>query len=294
MTACFLVGKTWQSDAIDWANAPEQLPYQEVQVDWPSLYQQGCDDWTDSADVKFCRFGPQDGKHIAVLFGDSIATQWFSGLALPLISKDWQFWVVTKSACPIVDEPVFNRKIGREYFICKIWRDSAVIGLQGLRPDVLFVGSASDYDFNRQQWLEGTQRIIDTLAPTIGKIYMIPGTFRLPMNGPACLARKKWQPPWIARIGNCEFQGGNEQDESVKYALNTVAGEYANVGVLDLNPLVCPEGLCKTRINGHIVYRDYQHIANDFVERSIGGILKLMDEVDFGISNPGDKPISSL
>ncbi len=52
----------------------------------------------------------------------------------------------------------------------------------------------------------------------------------------------------------------------MKIALQTAAAGYANVRILDLNPVVCPDGLCKVYDGSNIVFRDSQHIANRFVE----------------------------
>ena len=286
MSVGFAIAKLWQVKAIAWANTSDQVPYQQVRSELPVPYERGCDDWVNSAKVKICNFGVTDAENVAVLFGDSIAVQWFAGLAIPLTLDNWQFYVITKSACPIVDEPIFYSRIGQEYKICEEWRNAAIEQLQEINPDILFVGSASDYAYTPGQWQEGTQRIVEQLADSADRVYLIPGTYRLPFDAPSCLARKDWQPAFIASLSECSAQGKAPADAVVIEALTQAAREYPNVGVLDLNPIVCPDNHCEARREGNIVYRDFQHVSNDFVERSIGQIVNRMERVQFDVPVP--------
>ena len=156
----------------------------------PTIYAMGCDDFYRSADVRACSFGPADAVHTAVLMGDSIGGQWFPAVAKVFDKPDWRLLVLTKSSCPMVDEPVFNHRIGRSYTECATWRENALKEVVAQKPDVVFLGSSSTYDFSQTQWLDGTSRVLEALSPATGHVYVLRATPGLPFDGPACLQTK--------------------------------------------------------------------------------------------------------
>jgi hypothetical protein len=40
---------------------------------------------------------------------------------------------------------------------------------------------------------------------------------------------------------------------------------FANAAVIDLGDAVCPDGICRARIDGTLVFRDNQHLTAAFV-----------------------------
>ena len=279
MTGAFFAASSWRDKSLDWASLPDQIVYQEVRGSLPVIYGMGCDDWISSSRLQVCSFGDADAAKTAVLLGDSVAAQWFPALARPLVQQGWRFLVLTKSACPIVDEPIFYARIGMEYTICSDWRRNALRALAASQSDIIFMGSASSYDYSERQWLEGTQRILHQLSPAAGQVYVIQGTHRLPFDGPACLARRDWQPAFLARLNDCGAAAANAVDGMVLTALQSAASSFQNVKVLDLNPLVCPDNRCSARQGNQIVYRDFQHIATRFVEAVSPRITERIEEL---------------
>jgi len=279
MTTGYFVSAQWQQKAVEWANSPGQLTYQQVRKDLPEIYEMGCDDWINSAVVKICSFGNDNPGKRVLLFGDSIVLQWFPGLAGPLIKEGWQVLVLTKSGCPMVDEPIFYSRIGQEYTVCSQWRDTALEQLEALRPGLIFTGSASDYAYTPEQWEAGTKRIVQRLAGVSDHVFLIPGTYRLPFDGPLCLARQQWQPAFIAGLNRCDWSPPDDQDAQVFKALELAAADHANVSILDLNPFICPDGMCASMIQDSIVYRDYQHVSASYVEQVSDAIRLRIAEI---------------
>ena len=282
MIAGYFGASVWEQKAKVWANSGDQLRYQLVRKDLPTIYSMGCDDWINSAEVKICSFNADNPAKRALFIGDSIVMQWFPGLAKPLLADGWQVLVLTKSGCPMVDEPIYYDRIGQEYTVCSIWRRTALDQMMSLQPKVIFTGSASDYAYSPGQWLEGSRRVVDILSDAANQVFVIPGTYRLPFDGPLCLARQEWQPDMLSGINHCAWSPAEDQDKHVLLALSEVANAHSNVNVLDLNPLICPKGVCASMIDEEIVYRDFQHVAASFVEQNSGQLSALIKEASEG------------
>jgi len=280
MSAGLAGGQFWREEAaLESATAAQQI-YQQIRADLPAPYAMGCDDWFSSAQVRACSFGESSAENIAVLFGDSVGTQWFSALARYYLDKGWRFIVLTKSSCPIVDEPFFYERIGAEYLVCENWRNAARGFLQELKPQHIFIGSAATYAFTEEQWREGTRRILADIATTTERIYLIRGTPRLPFDGPGCLARQVSQAHVLSSLSACKSAAPTMPDTVVLTALQAAAQDYSSVRVLDFNPLVCPDAECRAHNGEMIVFRDAQHVANSFVEAAGSAIAEAIQAAD--------------
>jgi peptidoglycan/LPS O-acetylase OafA/YrhL len=259
----------WFNATSAWANSPAQQRYAQAHVDAPVIYSMPCDDWYHSDEVRFCAFGPSDAKHTVVLMGDSIGAQWFPAVAEVFDRPDWRLLVLTKSSCPMVDEPIFYPRIGRDYVECSTWRKNAMQQAAALRPDIVILGSVQTANFDRAQWVEGTARLLKVISGSAGHVYILRGTPHLPFDGPNCLASKSWL-PWL-RLGQatCQAPASSKSDDNVYQWLQEASGRFGNVSMLDLNDDVCPDGVCHAEQSGMVVFRDSQHMTATFA-RSLG------------------------
>lgn len=204
----------------------------------PSPYRMQCDDWHRSAEVKPCRFGPDDAPRKAVIIGDSVTMQWFPAAYEVFDGSDWQLVVLTKAACPMVDASYFYERIGRIYTECDEWRRRSLAWVADFKPDVLIMGSANNYRFSPDEWREGTRRTIATLANHTRDIRLLRST---PLLVP----------------------GGSESFEDVAtWEREAVAG-LANVQIVDMNGVVCPRGCARSSAAGRL-FRDDRHIDWDY------------------------------
>jgi peptidoglycan/LPS O-acetylase OafA/YrhL len=263
----------WFNTATGWMSQPLQQRYLKASADVPAIYAMGCDDWFHSAEVRVCAFGQKDASHTAVLIGDSIAGQWFPALATVFDKPDWRLLVLTKSSCPMVDEPVFYSRIGQIYEVCSVWRKQALKHVVVLRPDIVVLGSTSTYGFDSSQWIEGTSRVLKTISKAAGHIYILRATPGLSFNGLSCLATRDWLPKLSNKRRECSAPSYNQQNTDVFQWLQQAASGFSNVATLDLNDRVCPDGTCNAERNGEPVFRDTQHLTAAFVE-SLGDELE--------------------
>jgi peptidoglycan/LPS O-acetylase OafA/YrhL len=264
---------SWNGKAYREAQSPGQLQFAEAHADAPIIYGMGCDDWYHSDQVKLCSFGPEKAAHTAVLIGDSVTAQWFPAFAKAFEQGDWRLVVLTKSSCPMVDEPFFYVRIGRAYTECSVWRRNALEQVAALRPDVVLLGSTATNGFTQEEWTDGTVKVLDVISKSVGHIYLLRGTPHLSFDGPSCLAEQHVRPSWLQARQACSSPIQDKQADLVYRWLQDAAGRFSNATTLDMNDAVCPQGLCVAQQHGIIVFRDSQHITATFA-LSLGDLLR--------------------
>ena len=276
MVAIGLLVSHWSRQAERALHSPQLQRYAAARGDAPIIYAMGCDDWYRSTNVRICSFGDESAEHTAILIGDSHAGQWFPAVREALRKPDWRVLVITKSSCPMVDEPFFYARIGREYTECSQWRDAAIARVRDMKPDLVIFGSA-DAGFTQQQWTTGTVRILERLSPASGRIFLLADTPGLPFNGPDCLMRHALRPAWLRRFDSCGAPAANAQATAIQSWLQTAAARFPNVHMLDLNAHICPAGTCRAEIDGQVVFRDNQHLSGSFaasLAKAVAGKLE--------------------
>jgi peptidoglycan/LPS O-acetylase OafA/YrhL len=270
----------WRVSAAGWSATEQQQRYSEIRDDRPVLYSMGCDEWFHSARVYPCGFGDPNASRTAVLMGDSIVGQWFPAIAERYTRSGWRLIVLTKSSCPMVDEPYFYGRIGRRYLECEQWREQALQVAADIAPDVLILGSGLSYPFDEAGWVEGSRRVLGVVAPVSGKVLIVRATHPLGFDGPSCLAARDWRAPVPSSFDACETEaGGNEHELRVFGWLNDAAAAFENVHAVDFNPLVCPQGLCAAQRDGMIVYRDGTHLSAAYVASLAARVQQIIDDV---------------
>jgi peptidoglycan/LPS O-acetylase OafA/YrhL len=271
MAAIGLLVGHWSQEAQNAVKSPLFQRYAAARADAPIIYRMGCDEWYRSARVRACSFGNTNAEHTAVLLGDSHAGQWFAAIQKALPSTEWRLLVITKSSCPMVDEPFFYARIGRTYLECSQWRDAAIKHIREMKPDMVIFGSA-DAGFTQQQWTEGTARILERLSPASGHIFILADTPALPFDGPDCLMRHVQRPAWLQQPGTCSASAASPRAADVQSWVQTAAARFPNVDLLDLNARICPDGVCRAELNRQVVFRDNQHLSGTFAESLADGL----------------------
>jgi peptidoglycan/LPS O-acetylase OafA/YrhL len=276
MGACLAASLSWARHARQWEHSPTQERYLKVRKRFPLIYAGGCDEWYNTATVKACLFGSPRAPHLAVLMGDSIAGQWFPALQQLYDRPGWRLVVMTKSSCPMVDQPIFYARIGREYVECEQWRNTAIGALAQMRPDIVIFSSVPTYAYTTDEWREGTARVLSAIAPSTRHIAVIAPTPVLPFDGPACLARRDWRRRWLPAVDHCQASSRSPGIDGVERALVEAVARTPSARLVDMDPLVCPGGRCLAERDGKAVYRDNEHLAIDYVEtlaRDLGNAL---------------------
>ena len=272
MLLCSAAFLQWNGKAYWASRSPTQLQYLNAQVDAPIIYSMDCDEWYHSDRLTPCAFGPNKPTHTAVLLGDSIAGQWFPAASALFVGPDWRLIVLTKSACPMVDQPMFYPRIGREYTECGTWRKAALEEISRLKPDVVLMSSASTYAFTQSQWKDGSVGVMQALSSAAGQVFVIRATPSLPFSGPDCLAQHAERPAWIRFGSNCNAVMDDLSSNQVYASLRRASEGFHNVRTVDIDDLICPGGVCSAERGGVIVFRDSQHMTASYAASLASGL----------------------
>jgi len=246
--------------------------------DLPPIYAAGCDRWFQDADLTPCWVGGrEDHRKTAVMLADSIGAQWQTGVRAALPAEDWNLLVLTKSACPIVDQDIEYFRVGGTYTVCSEWRQAAVEYIQALAPDLVIFGSSQSYAFSKDEWREGTARLLDRLAAPERAFVLWIGNHHLGRHGPQCLAGAE---RLGGNLGTCDDEVPRVDNvPRIRAAFGALERERAGVHVLDPNPWACPEGRCLAVTDGGlIVFRDHQHITATFATAMAPRIRAMLHE----------------
>jgi peptidoglycan/LPS O-acetylase OafA/YrhL len=254
----------WHSAAQARMKEPAQLRFVAAHFDAPVIYRMGCDDWYHSARVQICSFGDPHATHTAVAVGDSVGLEWFPAFARIFDKPDWRLLVITKSSCPMVDVSIFYPRIGREYTECNEWRSDALRKIATLKPDIVIMGSTFTYAYTQSQWINGTKRVLDELAPAAGKVFVMRSSPTLPFDGPACVAPRSWLYAVLKGQSLCTTAAHTTQNDDVFGWLRAAARGFHNVHVVDMTNAICPDDTCRAEIGGEVVFRDDQHMTATF------------------------------
>ena len=185
----------------------------------------------------------------------------------------------------MVDEPLFDTRIGREYIECSAWRKAALKKIASMRPDIVILGSTPTPSFDHAQWVDGTTRVLTAINNAVDHIYILRGTPELPFDGPNCLSSKSWLSWLPLRQSMCRAPAFNRQNNDVYLSLQQAGRRFDNVTVLDLNSAVCPRGECDAERDGKIVFRDSQHMTATFVESLSGDLGRQLN-----LEDPASEP----
>jgi len=245
-----------------------------------------CDSWFSSATVVPCSTGDDKARRTAVLIGDSIGAQWASFLPEIYTAPEWRVLALTKSACAIADVEYYYKPVGGLYDVCTAWRNAVIEYIAELKPDIVFVGSSTGYNFSESQWVGGTERVMTKLASVARRVIIIPGTPTLSFDGPSCI---KQPYRFTARLRDSEYiceeaLTSTASDEVAEYLEKAAAG-IPNADLLNLNDLVCPGRRCAARNNdGLTVFRDDKHLTPSFVLAQTAVVLSRLNSIGVGPS----------
>lgn len=254
----------------------------------PEIYRAGmnCDTGHFGTDIVPCPMGNKNGEMLAVVLGDSVGVQWAPAISGVFSSPDWQILVLTKSACAIIDKTYYYEKVGGPYEVCTEWRSKALDYIDMVEPDIVVMGSSAFYDFTPAEWVEGTASILGQVASSAKHVVLVPGTPQLSFNAPSCL-----EDPWrfsfrlIDGERECEEAKTGTITDEVAGHLAQAAAEFPNVDIMNLDDLVCPNGLCAAQTaDGVVVFRDEIHVTASFARSIVPEVRRRMDDIGIRIS----------
>ena len=279
LTASHLSNSTAEVDRI------RASAIKDASVDLGLIYQDKCHLDLLSIRQATCEYGVNNAKRRVVLFGDSHAAQWFSGIREAALQEGWSFRSWTKSGCPAMEVDLWDPKRRTTYRECEQWREQIMSSLTGTySPDLVIISNRSDYVgwlrdpisgqiAGRLQSLElareGLRRIVGRLISAGVRVVIVKDTPKMMRSYAECFAsggeascdwsRQKAIPkPWIeVDMLNENFLG-------------------KGVELLDLTDRICEPEVCRITKDDDIIWRDNHHLTSSFALKQSDAFRKIL------------------
>jgi peptidoglycan/LPS O-acetylase OafA/YrhL len=269
VAVCLAAAVQSQHFANDLADVPQLKALAETRADFAEMPRRQCIASDGSSAPKTCTFGSTTSTTNIVLFGDSHAAQWFDALDQLVLRKHWKLTTVVKLGCTAVD---VNPGLGiDEDPECTVWRNEAIRDILVLRPSLIIMGSATNKLERPEnpeahagaaliaEVREGVLRTLRPLNAAGLRVALLRDTPEFPFDVTSCLARAT-RHSWYPKEA-CEMPRAAVLDPGIYAAEKSAADGLSNVRFIDLTDQLCPQSVCKTILNGLVMYRDTHHLA---------------------------------
>ncbi|MER2607222.1 MAG: acyltransferase family protein [Siculibacillus sp.] len=224
-------------------------------------------------DIRLCRHGDTAATRRVVLVGDSHAAMWFGGLEAAARSSGWALETHTKVFCPVADVARESRDLD-----CTKWREAVVARVidPATRPDLVVIAGLDDYsgvlfdpasgrvldpDGAAGAWTDGLERLLRRLREAgvaVAAVNDIPKTRR---DYRSCLAKSRAEHPDLRACDRPRVEA-LRSPTPVMRATAAVPGAI----LVDLNDEICDDR-CRLVRDGRMVYRDDNHVTDEFSRR---------------------------
>lgn len=198
-----------------------------------------------------CVYGDPHGDTVVVLYGDSHASHLVPALEPLAIERSWKLVVRAKSSCPPAEIPTVDRD-GNLVETCYPWRAAVLEELEEVQPDLVIVS----WSANNPQWTPAWPSALVTslrdLDERVGRLVYFVDVPRPGFDLPECLAMTR---------RSCDFTLAEGRRAPV---WEPEALAASGIQFFDFSSELCPDGLCRARLNGAITFRDPSHFTATF------------------------------
>jgi peptidoglycan/LPS O-acetylase OafA/YrhL len=233
--------------------------------DVPISYAEGCQQDQESAEVIVCEYGDLGSDREIALVGDSKALQWQPVLDEIAAAHGWKLLTITKSACGFYDGAIENKDT--VYSSCVEWNGAVLEKLTAISPDVVLTSqnpaaaltdpSDATSDTSEETMIDALESHWSALAERGIPVISL-------LNNPdprgtvyECVAEN------LENLSECSFSSSGSRTPQVQAS---AAARVPGTSVLDLNDIICPEGMCPAVMGEVLVYRQGSHLTKTFVE----------------------------
>ncbi|MCR6706304.1 MAG: acyltransferase [Cellulomonas sp.] len=242
----------------------------DATLDVAELYEGDCHQNALGTDPAACTFGDAASSTVVALVGDSHAGQWQPPLAAIAQDEGWRLDTYTKGSCALTSARTWLGTVDGPYTQCGQWNDAVVEHLLADPPDVVVTsnnqievvgddgarltgpaGDAAAVAGLQDAWA----RLTDAGIPVV----VVGDTPWVGFDVPECVALHEdtWAVDCTVPADVPERRSGLAQQRA--------AATAADVPLLDLTELLCPDGSCPAIVGGVLVWRDVSHVTASYV-----------------------------
>ncbi|MFE1444668.1 acyltransferase family protein [Streptomyces sp. NPDC058739] len=230
-----------------------------------AVYNDGCAlTMNDKTQKEPCLYGDKTAERSVVLFGDSHVAQWFPAFDALARKHHWRLYSFTKNACKVSQITIaYNNG---PYATCDAWRQVTIDKIRKMQPELVITSSSQ----SAKLWGEGD------IAEVWGKGQA--ETYRMLQQGRTRVLTLL-DTPWpknnsvdcaVANpddLASCAHDRSKaDRNPAVTKAI-LAAAKAEKVATLNPYDWVCaPSGNCPVVVGNTMVYRDYGHLADPYVE----------------------------
>ncbi|MBM0105641.1 acyltransferase [Steroidobacter sp. S1-65] len=236
-----------------------------------------------------CTFGASESPKTVVLFGDSHADQWSTPLAQLASEQGWRLVTFLKATCSVADIVDYNPRSRRYWPECAEWRARAIDDIQQLQPDLVILSQMSNgfiqgpwtsrgrYAVTYEQWEAGLRRSLQRLRAANVPVLLLRDSPLPRANMGHCVGRARWRG---TSESSCDVPISIAIDPALTALESAVA---ASTGAIfaDLTTRFCDEHTCPAVKSGVLVYKDANHITEDFAKLQVPAFRALLEEHEF-------------
>ena len=255
--------------SVDLKAVPSNLnpPLADASAERHAIFLGGClRNWLQEGHPE-CAAGDTGSSTTMALVGDSNAAMWSPAFQQIAAKQRWRLETLTKGACPLLDLPITNPKLGREYTECEHWRGQILARLQTEHPQLVVLsvmrryGSrydwASGFTSYDTPWVDSLTRLVRRLRGTGAKVLVL-GPIPDPHSYvPLCLSGH------LDDATACSVPRSTAVNESgiaaEAAATQAGGGQYA-----DLTGLFCTAVRCPVIVGNTLVNFDENHVTFEY------------------------------
>jgi peptidoglycan/LPS O-acetylase OafA/YrhL len=218
----------------------------------------------DTVQTKPCLYGDTTADRSVVLFGDSHVAQWFPALEAIALKHHWRLYSYTKNACKVSQITIDLN--GSPYSTCDDWRAVTLDKIRELEPDLVITSNSNSAKLSgggdmAAAWGKGQAETYRMLQQGRTQVLTLLDTPWPKSNAVDCAVANPTD------LSACAHdRSAADPQPKVTEAIKAAAAAE-DVTTIDPYDWICaPSGTCPIVVGNTMVYRDYGHLADSYVE----------------------------
>jgi peptidoglycan/LPS O-acetylase OafA/YrhL len=209
-----------------------------------------------------CATGDTASTTTLALVGDSHAAMWSPAFQQVAAQRRWRLENLDKAGCPLLDLPIINPVLDREYTECEQWRDQIIARLQTEHPRLVVLTIRRFYSTQRftaydPAWIESLTRLVQQLRGTGAQVLVLGPIPDPHLPVPDCLSGH------LDDVTACSPPRSTAVNDP-GIAAETAATKAGGGRYADLTALFCTADRCPVIVGNTLVYIDASHMTVEY------------------------------